>query len=239
MTTADTQWLRNVQNLLAKPLPLAHQINLLYALGKYSSDTVNTTRHSTTIANANELTKHHGARYEREKLTRRIDRSIESFNKASIEASCQAYGSPSEQPLFVVGMPRSGTSLIEQIVASHPQVFGAGELRFWDTAFAAVERAGLEGGARERLIPELAREYIERSRPPTDAAGALRVIDKMPANFLYAGLIHAVFPRARIIHMRRHPIDTCLSIYFQNFFNVSAWSNDLEDLAHYYGEYDE
>jgi Sulfotransferase family len=59
----------------------------------------------------------------------------------------------------------------------------------------------------------------------------------MPANFLYAGLIHAVFPRARIIHMRRQPLDTCLSIYFQNFFNVGVYANDLHSLAHYYGEY--
>ncbi len=59
----------------------------------------------------------------------------------------------------------------------------------------------------------------------------------MPANFLYAGLIHAALPRARIIHMQRHPLDTCLSVYFQNFFNVSPYANDLESLAHYYGEY--
>jgi hypothetical protein len=67
--------------------------------------------------------------------------------------------------------------------------------------------------------------------------GSLRVIDKMPANFLYAGLIHAVFPNARIIHMQRHPLDTCLSIYFQNFFNIGAYANDLDNLAHYYREY--
>jgi hypothetical protein len=59
----------------------------------------------------------------------------------------------------------------------------------------------------------------------------------MPANFLYAGLIHAALPRARIIHMQRHPLDTCLSIYFQNFFNVSPYANDLDNIAHYYREY--
>jgi tetratricopeptide (TPR) repeat protein len=237
MTLADTQWLRNVQDLLTKPLPPAHEINLRYALGKYSSDTGEYDQAFAHYRDANELTKRYGTRYEREKLTQRVARIIEHFDTACIER-LQACGSTSEQPVFVIGMPRSGTSLIEQIAASHPRVFGAGELRFWDTAFAAVERTGFESGACEHLIPELAREYLERSQPPADAAGALRVIDKMPANFLYAGLIHAVFPRARIIHMRRHPIDTCLSIYFQNFFNVSTWSNDLEDLAHYYGEYD-
>ncbi|HEY2807244.1 MAG TPA: sulfotransferase, partial [Steroidobacteraceae bacterium] len=86
-----------------------------------------------------------------------------------------------------------------------------------------------------RLLPDLTRRYLERM---TAAGGsASRVIDKMPANFMYAGFIHAVFPRARIIHMQRHPIDTALSIYFQNFFNIGPWANDLADLAHYYGEY--
>jgi hypothetical protein len=69
---------------------------------------------------------------------------------------------------------------------------------------------------------------------PADAA---RVVDKMPANFLYAGLIHAAFPHARIIHMQRDPMDTCLSIYFQNFFNMSPYGHDLEHLAHYYEQY--
>jgi hypothetical protein len=66
---------------------------------------------------------------------------------------------------------------------------------------------------------------------------ALRVVDKMPANFMNLGSIHAAFPNARIIHMRRHPIDTCLSIYFQYFSSTHPYANDLENLAHYYGEY--
>jgi hypothetical protein len=69
------------------------------------------------------------------------------------------------------------------------------------------------------------------------SGGAARVVDKMPANFMYAGLIHAALPRARIIHMQRDPLDTCLSIYFQNFFNIGPYANDLDDLAHYYDEY--
>jgi len=79
------------------------------------------------------------------------------------------------------------------------------------------------------------RDYLAQVSAP--AGAAVRVTDKMPANFLYAGLIHAALPRARIIHMQRHPLDTCLSVYFQNFFNVSPYANDLGDLAHYYGEY--
>src|SRR6202043_1463103 len=84
-------------------------------------------------------------------------------------------------------------------------------------------------------IPDLTRDYL--ARLTASAGGAPRVVDKMPANFMYAGLIHAAFPLARIIHMQRHPIDTCLSIYFQNFFNIGPYANDLDDLTHYYGEY--
>jgi len=69
------------------------------------------------------------------------------------------------------------------------------------------------------------------------SADARRVVDKMPGNFLYLGLLHAALPRARIIHLRRNPLDTCLSIYFQNFSAAHSYANDLEDLAHYYGEY--
>jgi hypothetical protein len=132
-------------------------------------------------------------------------------------------------------MPRSGTSLAEQILASHPAVFGAGEISFWDDAFIAHEPQGWTGAAGTKVVSAIADEYLARTAQAP--AGALRVVDKMPANFLYAGLIHAVFPRARIIHLRRHPLDTCLSIYFQNFVNSAAFYNDLEHLAHYYREY--
>ena len=125
--------------------------------------------------------------------------------------------------------------MTEQILASHPSVFGAGEVRFWDGAFVALEKVGLGSEHAASLIPEMARDYL--GRLTTSAGGALRVIDKMPTNFLYAGLIHAAFPRARIIHMQRHPLDTCLSIYFQNFFNLARYGNDFDDLAHYYCEY--
>jgi sulfotransferase family protein len=132
-------------------------------------------------------------------------------------------------------MPRSGTSLAEQILASHPDAYGAGEVKFWDSAFEAVSAAGPAGGTGTGSFTTLARAYLERVGAL--AGPALRVIDKMPANFLYAGLIHAVFPRARILHMRRDPLDTCVSIYFQNFFRMHPYACDLDDLAHYYRAY--
>jgi hypothetical protein len=212
--------------LLAQGPPLSHAIGLRYALGKYFDDLG---RHDDAFRHyrlANELTKRYGAVYDGEKLTRLIDRLIATFDAGFMSTPPRASASLSERPVFVLGMPRSGTSLAEQILASHPAVFGAGEISFWDDAFGAYDPQALSA---------IADEYLARTAQAP--AGALRVVDKMPANFLYAGLIHAVFPRARIIHLRRHPIDTCLSIYFQNFLNAAAFCNDLEYLAHYYREY--
>jgi tetratricopeptide (TPR) repeat protein len=234
MTQADGTWLAGVTRLLAGPLPLANEIGLRFALGKYYDDTGRYHEAFENYRLANELTARDGQRYEPARLQARVDRSITLFDAASIGRRA-AHGSDSEVPVFIVGMPRSGTTLTEQIIASHPQAFGAGEVRFWDRAFSDFEELGAEAGRAQQLLHTLARDYLERLTG--QAGGALRVTDKMPANFLYAGLIHAVFPRARIIHLRRHPLDTCLSIYFQNFFNMATYGRDLGNLAHYYGEY--
>ncbi len=234
MTLADEGWRLSVEKLLARRLPLTAEISLRYALGKYFDDVEQYDEAFASYVAANELSKRYGARYDREQFTGLITRIIERFGPEFIR-ECQAQGSSSELPLLIVGMPRSGTSLIEQILASHPAVFGAGELTFWHGAFVRLDRAGLYSEAAVDELPDLARRYLERLTAA--GPGALRVVDKMPANFLYAGLIHAVFPRARIIHVQRHPIDTALSIYFQNFFNIGPYANDLEDLAHYHGQY--
>jgi tetratricopeptide (TPR) repeat protein len=234
MTDEDGAWRQGVEALLAKPLPLGHEIALRYALGKYCDDVRRYDEAFGHYRRANDLTKRYGASYEPEKLTRRVDRIIARFDAPFLRQQHSETDAP-ELPVFIIGMPRSGTSLTEQILASHPAVFGAGELRFWNRAFSAFEAAQSKGESADSLIPAMARDYLERLRTLSD--GALRVVDKMPANFLYAGLIHAALPRARIIHMQRHPLDTCLSVYFQNFFNMSPYANDLDHLAHYYGEY--
>jgi len=234
MTADDAAWLEGAEALLAKQLPLADEISLRYALGKYLDDVGQYDRAFGHYRQANELCKRHGSPYDEAKLTQRIDETIASFDAAFVQTR-RAGASRSQLPVFIIGMPRSGTSLIEQILASHPQVFGAGELTFWDGAFAAYCEAGPQSDAGARLIPGMGDDYLERLTAVSGAA--LRSVDKMPANFLYAGLIHAALPQAHIIHVQRHPIDTCLSIYFQNFFNVGPYANDLDGLAHYYVEY--
>ncbi len=147
-------------------------------------------------------------------------------------------------PVFIVGMPRSGTTLVEQIISAHPAAYGAGEL----PDIIGLVRA-LPGFLRNNREPypecvgelnenaefALSERYLEKIRlSPGDPE---RVTDKMPHNFLHVGLIALLFPNARIIHCTRNPVDTCLSCYFQDFMGRHTYAYNLEDLGYYYGEY--
>lgn len=226
MTEDDGDWLRGAEAMLTKPLPLAGEISLRYALGKFFDDTRRYDEAFCQYRQANELTKRYGAAYNGDKLAQYVDEIMRTFDGPFLRRA-ESGGSPSQCPIFIIGMPRSGTSLAEQILASHPAVFGAGEVIFWNGAYEAYRKGASLAG--------LARDYLGLLEAVS--GGARHVVDKLPANFQHAGLIHAAFPQARIIHMQRHPIDTCLSIYFQNFFNIGPYANDLENLAHFYREY--
>jgi tetratricopeptide (TPR) repeat protein len=249
MSLADSEWRTATERLTTKPLPLRHAISLRYARGKYFDDTGDYDAAFDEYRQANELSKRYGARYDAARLEARIDELIARHpaarpHPAAIHRESGVRGAQPEPAVFVIGMPRSGTSLSEQILASHPAVFGAGELTYWDVARARFDApAGTSptgGSAHAAALPEerlaqLAAGFHERLA--SLAPDATRVIDKMPANFMNVGLIHAALPGARILHMQRHPTDTCLSIYFQYFANSHPYANDLETLVHYYGQY--
>lgn len=139
-------------------------------------------------------------------------------------------------PIFIVGMPRSGTSLVEQILASHPEVYGAGELNFISVIAAEL---GYGSGAFDpdpEALRTLSRRYLDIIAEHT--GGTRFFTDKMPHNFLYLGLIALLFPHARILHTRRDPLDTCLSCYFQNFSGTHQYTRDLERLGRHYRNYE-
>ncbi|MGA3157254.1 MAG: tetratricopeptide repeat protein [Steroidobacteraceae bacterium] len=230
MSLADDAWLAGTQRALAKVQTLRHQINLRFALGKYFDDVQDYSQAFSNYRAANELSRRIDVHYDRAQQTRLVDRLIHKYSRAWF-ASRSGAGSQSERPLFIIGMPRSGTTLAEQILASHPAVFGAGELMFWNEASAALEL----GSTRQEPFAAMADRYLQQLQRLSTTA--LRVVDKMPINFLNLGLIQTALPAARIIHMQRHPIDTCLSIYFQHFSVSYNFARDLEDLAHYYQEY--
>ncbi len=140
----------------------------------------------------------------------------------------------SETPLFIVGMPRSGTTLLEQILSSHPRIAAGGELDFWNLNGPAWERAG-PAGFDVRRANSLADGYARMLAEM--APGAQRVIDKNPWNFQWLGMIRQALPNARFIHSRRNPVDTCLSIYFTPFTMAQPFMSDRGDLAFYYRQY--
>jgi len=231
MTPADAAWLADVQRISGQNIPPRKEVYLRYALGKYFDDVRDFKQAFFNYQRANELAKSYSGRYEKQRQTSAVDLLKNAYDQAWIRRE-RTDENASERPVFIVGMPRSGTSLTEQILASHPAVFGAGELAFWRNVAA---RSAQQGETTANASNKTAEEYL--SLLQSFSPDALRVVDKMPANFLHLGLIHAKFPNARIIHMQRNPIDTCLSIYFQHFNTTHVYANDLGDLAHYYAEY--
>jgi tetratricopeptide (TPR) repeat protein len=234
MTQSDAAWLAQAQRIAGQPLPARREVPLRYAIGKYFDDVKDFEQAFMNFQRANELTKLRRARHDRRQLTQVVDLITQSHNPKWLEES-RIDAHESARPVFIVGMLRSGTTLAEQILASHPDVFAAGELTFWNTASGVYQSCALKTPPNSTLLRKLADDYLRLLEDLSD--DARRVIDKMPTNFAFLGLIHAALPNARIIHMRRNPIDTCLSIYFQHFETAVSYANDLEDLAHYYTEY--
>ena len=164
-----------------------------------------------------------------------------AFTPALIKAK-GGRGDPSRAPIFVLGMPRSGTTLVEQILASHPLVSGAGELKLFNDVVLEVASAGgtkpypnflpaLDAGALRR-IGELYVAGIRRRAP-----AAAHVTDKMPANFFFLGLIHLALPNARILHTVRDPVDTCVSCFSKLFTAEQSFTYDLAELGRYHARY--
>jgi hypothetical protein len=148
-------------------------------------------------------------------------------------ASHAASGKPDQKPLFIVGMYRSGTTLVEQIVSSHPAIAAGGELTVWTPMELEIDP--MTGD----FDPARARSAIERylSVLQTIGPSAARVTDKLPFNFFRLGAIHALMPNARIIHCRRDPIDTCLSIYTNLFKSRVSFAARKDDLVFVYQQY--
>ena len=171
------------------------------------------------------------------------DSVLRHYDAAEIQRGSEL-GLADVSPIFIVGMPRSGTSLVEQILASHPQVFGAGELKdisaIADDMQKRVQPAMNYPGFLAHLPAEAfqgyARAYLDRVAGLAGSAD-LRGVDKQPFNFYHLGFIRQLFPRARIIHTVRDPLDVGLSCYFQNFATGVEFSFDLENIGSYYTIY--
>jgi tetratricopeptide (TPR) repeat protein len=222
----------------------ADQIQLHYALAKAFDDAGDLDvafRHYAVGGQKKQKIDPYNRR-DAEKVGRMITQYI---TRKDIEAT-EDRGTHNETPVFILGMPRSGTSLLEQILASHPDVYGAGELKYLGGVIEnmIIKKNAIHIGEKEPVFQkeqmvgwELRGErFIQQLRKLT-GDNPKRIVDKMPGNYNYVGMIHALMPKAKIIHSQRHPIDTCLSCYKILFTEGQLWSYELTDLAHQYRKY--
>jgi tetratricopeptide (TPR) repeat protein len=215
-------------------------IALQFALAKAYDDRNEPERAFPHLIAGNALQRRH-APYD-EAATLALFERIRTVFTADLLAGKAGGGDTNPLPVFVVGMPRSGTTLVEQILASHSQVFGAGEREDLSSAIAGL--AGPNGEAFPERVCHLSSEELRqfgatyiaavRAASPT----AKRIVDKMPINFLYIGLIHLALTNARIIHVRRDPLDTCFSCFSMLFVGDQPYTYDLGELGRYYRAYE-
>ena len=234
MSTSDGAWLERAEEVAASGIDPLDESELRFAVGKYYDDVKNFKRAFDSYARANDLLKPIAEPYDRDGYKHFVDATIKAYTPATV-ARAAAGASASMQPVFVVGMPRSGTSLTEQIISSHPSAAGAGELEFWSQAVHEHEAQIKDGSFGESTRSKLAEAYLRTLK--AKSGEALRIVDKAPVNSDHLGMIHSVFPNARVIYMQRDPIDTCLSCYFQKFVLSLNFTIDLEDLADYYRQH--
>jgi tetratricopeptide (TPR) repeat protein len=234
MTPSDGAWLKNAEKIAASGIAPLEEADLRFAIGKYLDDTGDFDRAFRNYQRANELQKAVVERYDTKARECFVDDTIRAYTREAIAAN-EAGRSESVKPVFVVGMMRSGTSLVEQIISAHPAVHGAGELQYWSDAarkHEALVRNRLPG---ESLRKKLAQGYL--SVLDGLSSSAQRVVDKSTYNSDHLGLIHSVLPNARMVYVQRDPIDTCLSCYFTQMSSAQNFTWDLADLAHYYREH--
>jgi Sulfotransferase family len=216
-------------------------ISLYFALGKCYDD----------IGNYGVAFPHYlaGCKLKRVKLSydpaqasRQFAGVMEIFDNATIDR-LRGAGNPSQVPVFVLGIPRSGTTLTEQIIASYPGVYGAGELH----DLMRIAERNIAGTAKAITFPDNLRaldrqtltawstEYVSGLKQRAPATQ--RITDKMPANYFTVGLIHLMLPNAKIIHVYRDPVDTCLSCFTRLFNRKQEHTYDLAELGQYYVHY--
>ncbi len=222
-------------------LSIDEQIDLHFALGKAYDDVGRHTEAFRQWLDGNALKRREIVYNEAARLGV-MDGARAEFT-ADLIRKWQNVGNPSPLPIFIVGMMRSGSTLVEQILASHPQVFGGGELAYFPLA-AQELRTKTNGPATSPQVlsaltgedyRDLGTRYlaeIERLAP-----GARHITDKAPINFIFAGLIHLALPNAPIIHTVRDPVDTCISCFSRLFTEEQNHTFDLAELGRYYRHY--
>ena len=240
-SASDKSDLDLIESVLSRPaLTKDEKVDLHFALGKALDDCAlydsafSHFREANTLRKAALQTDHAG-------FETWIDAIISTFDDDFFKARSN-YGSDSDRPVFIIGMPRSGTTLVEQIIASHPLAHGAGELpKIGELNADLCEQTNAAGypaylpAVQDDVIRRAASDYLGflDSRSST----AKRVTDKLPGNYIYLGLIALMFPRAHVIDCRREPLDVVLSVYFSQFVGDHPFAYDLDDIVFEYEHY--
>jgi len=233
----QSQLVERMEQIAKDPnLGRGHRGTLHYALGKAHADLGEFETAMSHFNSANRVTrevKFGNAPFEQKLFADSIDFAIRNLDREFIERY-RSHGSQETLPILVVGMMRSGTTLVEQILSSHPDIGAAGEQLFWfKNRGVALNPPG--NVLNEERFSGLIDEYLallHKIEPEK-----LHVVDKLPGNYTHLGIIHTAFPNARIIHVRRHPIDTCLSIWSTPNSTRLPWANEKKDLVFAYGQY--
>ena len=215
------------------------KINLNFALGKSYEHKQDYDKAFDYFTKGN-LLQHSDKQFDVADVKEKFETVKQVFNQEFVSEH-QGMGYRDESPIFIIGMPRSGTSLVEQILSSHPEVSGKGELPYI-SELANTYKSDMNicypdniRGITENELKELGERYIKK-RKYTHENNRF-IVDKLPHNFLFAGFIHLILPDAKIIHCRRNPIDTCKSIFTNHFTKRHPYSSDLINLAEYYRLY--
>ena len=233
------QAVRVAKRVDARPDSGPESGDIHFALGKMYDDLGEFDLAFEHFRRGNEVLRRHTP-FDPRNAARLVDDMRTRFDNAWF-ARVRGWGDPSARPIFIVGMPRSGTTLIEQILATHPEVHGGGELiRLPNIARKLLTR---DDGLPERAaLPEraelaaAARDYLDYTEAL--AGTAVRVTDKLPENYHHLGLVSTLFPNACIVHVRRHPMDVCVSNYLVRFHRGHAYSYDFSSLACEYSSYE-
>lgn len=236
VTSADADLIDSLKGAIAETKDnRPAREGLFFALGKALDDLGSHPEAFAAYRAANELGSLRNPPYDRLAVEQTFDRLISPFDADRIKDSTTG---STAAPIFICGMLRSGSTLIEQILAAHPSVTAGGELDFLPWLLArrlAPYPQWIESASPEEL-QQLGNDYLSRLRELHP--DAVNITDKRPDNFLHLGLIKILFPSARIVYTKRNPIDNCLSIYFQQLGGNLSYATELKNIAHYYRQHE-
>ena len=234
-SAADGPFIDKAENVLKQGMPAKERLALHYALGKMYDDCEQWDKSFEHYRQGN-LLKKKGYDIKRD---RRLFSQLKKLFDAKSLAKYRTMGNASAMPIFIVGMPRSGTTLMERMIASSDRAAGAGELqeipRIADLIAPSDDARHFVANARKNLTAENIAKYAEGYLDVLRQAGPSmdRVVDKLPENYFHLWLISILFPNATILFARRHPLDTALSCYFQNFAAL-PWADDMRTIGEVY-----